>query len=69
MKINKWSCCPECNESWDAGPIENKEHYSPPYRFSSLIAMIEHDRCQFYVCPFCDAKFKRGDVSSEIDGN
>ena len=55
------SHCPECKTDLDGGPIpENiREHYSPPYRWSRVIALIDRDkdRQTHWICPDCKHKW------------
>ena len=54
--------CPECGKSWDAGdiPEESREHYSPPYKWSHIIGIVDHNKYDGvleYMCPFCATRF------------
>lgn len=61
--------CPSCQCSWDAGPIpeKNRQHYSPPYRFSSIrgIYCMDRDMTTHYQCPICQTNFKREEINRE----
>lgn len=50
-------CCPACGASFDGGPIpENiRHHYSPPYRWSRKIGLVDRDldMTTRYQCPDC----------------
>ena len=61
--------CPKCKKSWNAGsiPKKDREHYSPPYKYSELIGVEiteEYDGIDHWKCPFCEAKFKKEEISN-----
>lgn len=49
--------CPACDADFDGGEIPERirQHYSPPYRWSRRIAIVDRDldRCVAYRCPDC----------------
>jgi hypothetical protein len=55
--------CPSCGADFDSGPIpENIRHYySPPYRWSRRIAVVDRDldMCVAYRCPDCNHEWPR----------
>lgn len=55
--------CPFCGVSWDAGEIPEKHRYlySPPYRYSRVIAitLMGEDRVSSFQCPDCRTEFPR----------
>lgn len=59
--MDKLSKCPKCGASWDAGaiPEAHREHYTPPFRYSRVIAVTEHDRTVAWLCPDCGARFTK----------
>jgi predicted RNA-binding Zn-ribbon protein involved in translation (DUF1610 family) len=54
---DKYGHCPQCGADWDEGPIPEaiREHYSPPYRWSRCIAIVDRDldRQVAWKCPDC----------------
>lgn len=57
--------CPSCNADLDGGPIpENiRQHYSPPYRFSRRIDVVDRQRdCVVaHKCPDCHHRWPAED--------
>ncbi len=57
MSQDEHGKCKKCGADWDGGPIpENiREHYSPPYRWSRRIYIVDRDRDRgvAWKCPDC----------------
>lgn len=53
--------CPSCRVSLDGGeiPEANREWYSPPYRYSRAIAVVDQraDRQVAWKCPDCGVEW------------
>ena len=63
-KLNKYGKCPECNFDWDGGdiPKKDREHYSPPYKWSKLIGIEvrdKYDGISYWMCPKCNNQWDR----------
>ena len=72
--MDKVSHCPVCNELWHtmAIPPEYHENHSPPYYYSTVIAVSdwETDSPLYYLCPDCGTKFDtNGNISNTNDSN
>lgn len=70
--MDKVSHCPVCGELWHTLPIppEYHENHSPPYYYSTVIAVSswEADRTLYYLCPDCGSKFDLCGNIKESDG-
>lgn len=59
--MDKVSHCPVCGELWHTLPIppEYHENHSPPYYYSTVIAMSswETDKIHSWHCPDCGSIF------------
>jgi rubrerythrin len=57
MAEDSTNACQACGADWDAGPIPEhiREHYSPPYRWSRRILVMDQqtDRAIAWRCPVC----------------
>lgn len=60
VKMSHPERCPRCDADLDGGEIpENiREHYSPPYRFGRVIAIVEDDRFSRWKCPDCGNQWR-----------
>lgn len=64
MTLDPYGLCPSCGESWDAGeiPLEHREFYNPPYRFSKLTGIEirgKFDGVSEWMCPYCLVRWDR----------
>ena len=72
MIMHKVSHCPVCNSLWHTIPIPSEYHedYSPPYYYSTVIALQtwEADRTHAYQCPNCNTQFDLGGIIIRLKG-